>query len=116
EGRPGKKVLDQVAVPDKVEELKHYGMHRHFTDGCSMLLFGGGIRKGYVHGETADERPFKTITEPVYIEQVHQSIYHCLGISPETHYTIEKRPFYTTPDGEGKIIPEILSKDQDEVS
>jgi len=113
EGRPGKKVLDQVHVPDKVEELKHYGMHRHFTDGCSMLLFGGGIRKGYVHGETADERPFKAITEPVYIDQVHQSIYHCLGISPETHYTIEKRPFYTTPDGEGKIIEDLLEKSPD---
>ncbi|MDW3648108.1 MAG: DUF1501 domain-containing protein [Bacteroidia bacterium] len=111
EGRPGKKVLDQVPVPDRVEALKHYGMHRHFTDGCSMLLFGGGSRKGYVHGETADERPFKAITEPVYIDQIHQSIYHCLGISPETHYTIEKRPFYTTPDGEGKIIPELLMKD-----
>lgn len=108
EGRPGEKVKDQVKVPDQVESLKHYGMHRHFTDGCSMLMWGGGIKKGFVYGETADERPFKAITEPVVIDQIHQTIYHALGIPPETHYEIEKRPFYTTPDGEGKVLTGIL--------
>ncbi len=109
EGRPGQTVRDQVKVPDRVEELKHYGMHRHFTDGCSILMWGGGIKKGHIHGETADERPFKAITEPVVIDQVHQTIYHTLGIAPETNYEIEQRPFYTTPDGEGKVLNEILA-------
>lgn len=109
EGRPGLKVKDQVPVPDYVEELKQYGMHRHFTDGCSMLMWGGGIKKGHVHGITADERPFKAITEPVVIDQIHQTIYHALGIEPETNYVIEGRPFYTTPDGEGKVLNEILA-------
>lgn len=109
EGRPGKKVKDQVPVPDKIEELKHYGMHRHFTDGCPILMWGGGVKQGYVHGKTADERPCKAITEPVVIDQVHQTIYHTLGIDPETNYVIEGRPVYTTPDGEGKVVPEILA-------
>lgn len=108
EGRPGVIVRDQVQVPDKIENLKHYGMHRHFTDGCSILMWGGGVKKGYVHGETADERPFKAITEPVVIDQVHQTVYHALGIPPETNYEIEKRPFYTTPDGEGEVLDMIL--------
>lgn len=108
EGRPGQKVKDQVKVPDYVTELKNYGMHRHFTDGCSILMWGGGIKKGHVHGETANERPFKTITKPVVIDQIHQTIYHALGIPPETNYEIEKRPFYTTPDGEGKVLRDIL--------
>src|SRR6058998_2207756 len=30
EGKPEKKVKDQVVVPDKIEDLKNYGMHRHF--------------------------------------------------------------------------------------
>jgi hypothetical protein len=77
-------------------------MHRHFTDGCSMLMFGGGIKKGYVHGKTADERPCKTIEKPIVIDQVHQTIYRALGIPDDAHYVIEKRPFYTTPDGLGK--------------
>jgi len=109
EGRPGQKVKDQVEVPDRVESLRHYGMHRHFTDGCSILMWGGGIKKGHVHGVTADERPFKAITEPVNIDQIHQTIYHTLGIPPETNYEIEKRPFYTTPDGEGTVLQDILS-------
>ncbi|MCB0688709.1 MAG: DUF1501 domain-containing protein [Saprospiraceae bacterium] len=108
EGRPGEKVQDQVEVPDNVEELKHYGMHRHFTDGSSILLWGGGIKKGHVMGETADERPFKAISKPVVIDEVHQTIYHLLGLDPETNYEIEGRPFYTTPDGKGKPILEVL--------
>ena len=109
EGRPGLTVKNQVNVPDKVEALTHYGMHRHFTDGCSILMWGGGIRRGHVFGQTADERPFKAITEPVKIDEIHQTIYHCLGIPPETNYDIEQRPFYTTPDGEGKIIETLLA-------
>ncbi|MFB0946379.1 MAG: DUF1501 domain-containing protein, partial [Spirosomataceae bacterium] len=46
EGRPDFKVKDQVKVPDIITDMKNYGMHRHFTDGCSMLMFGGGIKKG----------------------------------------------------------------------
>ena len=29
-------------------EPKHYGMHRHFTEVSSILMFGGGIRKGFL--------------------------------------------------------------------
>lgn len=102
EGRPGLKVKEQVNQPDIIEDIKNYGMHRHFTDGCSMLMFGGGIKKGNVFGKTADERPCKTIENPIVIDQVHQTIYHALGIAEDAHYVVEKRPFYTTPDGLGK--------------
>ena len=108
EGRPDAKVQEQVNQPTILSELKFYGMHRHFTDGCSILMFGGGIRKGFVYGKTADERPCKTIENPVRIDQIHQTIYHTLGIPEDTQYEVEKRPFYTTPDGKGKPILELL--------
>ncbi len=108
EGRPGEKVKDQVNQPDVIEDEKFYGMHRHFTDGSSILLWGGGIQKGLVYGKTADERPCSSIEKTVIIDQVHQSIYHALGIPPETHYTIEGRPFYTTPDGNGTAVPALF--------
>jgi len=111
EGRPGKKVKDQVKQPDIIEHEKHYGMHRHFTDGSSILLWGGGVKKGLVYGKTADERPCSSIENPVVIDQVHQSVYHALGIHPETHYEIEGRPFYTTPDGKGKPILDLFGKE-----
>ena len=103
EGRPGLKVEEQVNQPDIIQDIKNYGMHRHFTEGGSILMFGGGIKKGNVYGKTADERPCKTIEKPIVIEQVHQTIYHALGIAEDTHYLVEKRPFYTTPDGLGKV-------------
>ena len=109
EGRPGAKVQEQVQQPEILSDLKFYGMHRHFTDGCSILMFGGGIKKGFVYGKTADERPCKTIENPVRIEGIHQTIYHALGIKPDTHYEVEKRPFYSTPDGTGKPVMELLA-------
>ncbi|GAB3167439.1 DUF1501 domain-containing protein [Telluribacter humicola] len=109
EGRPDAKVLEQVNQPDILSDIKFYGMHRHFTDGCSVLMFGGGIKKGFVYGKTADERPCKTIENPVRIDGIHQTIYHALGIPPDTNYEIEKRPFYTTPDGKGKPVMDLLS-------
>ncbi len=109
EGRPDAKVQEQVAQPDILSDVKFYGMHRHFTDGCSMLMFGGGIKKGFVYGKTADERPCKTIENPIKIDQVHQTIYHALGIPEDTQYEVEKRPFYTTPDGKGKAVMDLLS-------
>jgi hypothetical protein len=108
EGRPGQTVKEQVQQPDILSDLKFYGMHRHFTDGCSIVMFGGGVKKGFVYGKTADERPCKSIENPVRIDQIHQTVYHTLGIPEDTQYEIEKRPFYTTPDGKGKPIKEIL--------
>ena len=110
EGRPDAKVKEQVNQPDILNDMKFYGMHRHFTDGCSILMFGGGIKKGFVYGKTADERPCKTIENPIKIDQIHQTIYHALGIPPDTNYVVEKRPFYTTPDGDGKVAKELLIK------
>src|SRR5216110_1809938 len=109
EGKPEKKVKDQVTVPDKIEDLKNYGMHRHFTDAGCVLLFGGGIKKGHLHGKTADERPFKTLEKRVVIEDLHASIFRAVGISPKLSYEIEKRPFYVTRDGEGKPIMDLFA-------
>jgi hypothetical protein len=109
EGKPDNKVKDQVTVPDVISELKHYGMHRHFTDAGSVLIVGGGMKRGYLHGITADERPCKTLEKRVIIEDLHASIYRAVGISPKLSYEIEKRPFYVTRDGLGKPILDLFA-------
>jgi uncharacterized protein (DUF1501 family) len=109
EGKPDKPVKNQVDVPDVIEDLKHYGMHRHFTAAGSVLLFGGGIKRGHVHGQTADERPCKTIKDPVDITSLHATIYRALGIAPNHGYEIEKRPFYVTSDGKGKPVEALFA-------
>jgi hypothetical protein len=108
EGKPDKQVKDQVEVPTVIQDIKHYGMHRHFTDAGCVLLYGGGIKKGHLYGKTADERPCKTIENRVVIEDLHATIFRALGI-PATHaYEVEKRPFYVTRDGLGKPIKELF--------
>lgn len=109
EGKPDKTVKDQVTVPDIITEMKHYGMHRHFTDAGSVLMFGGGFKPGHLHGKTAEERPCKTIEKRVVIEDLHASIFRALGISPRLSYEIEKRPFYVTRDGVGQPILELFA-------
>jgi Protein of unknown function (DUF1501) len=109
EGKPDKKVKDQVEVPDTITEPKHYGMHRHFTDAGCVLLFGGGIKRGHLHGTTADERPCRTLTDRVVIEDLHATIYRALGISSRLAYEIERRPFYVTRDGQGKAINSLFT-------
>ena len=109
EGKPDNRIRNQVKVPDKIDELKFYGMHRHFTDAGCVLLFGGGIKRGHLHGETAEERPCKTIKDRVVIEDLHATIYRAMGISPRQAYEIEQRPFYVTKDGKGKPIESLFA-------
>jgi hypothetical protein len=109
EGKPGQEVKNQVDQPDIMTEPKHYGMHRHFTEAGSVLMFGGGAPRGKVYGQTADERPCRIIKNPVTIDDLHATIYTALGIAPDTSYEVEKRPFYVTKDGKGKAIPELLA-------
>jgi hypothetical protein len=108
EGKPGNQVKDQVEVPDVVNELKYYGMHRHFTDAGCVLMFGGGMKRGFLYGKTADERPCKTIENPVKIEELHATIYRALGIPANHGYEVERRPFYVTKDGVGEPIEELF--------
>ena len=109
EGKPGKTVKDQVKVPDRMTELKHYGMHRHFTEAGSVLMFGGGVKKGFLYGKTADERPCSIVENPVTIDDLHATIYHLMGIPANMSYMVEKRPFFVTPDGKGKPVLDLIA-------
>jgi len=111
EGRPERIVEECTSIqqPDIITDHRHYGMHRHFTAASSVLLFGGGAKKGAVYGKTADERPCIAIEKPVIVEDLHATIFRALGIPPDLAYEIEKRPFYVTKDGKGKPITELLA-------
>jgi hypothetical protein len=108
EGKPDKPVKDQVVVPTSISLPKHYGMHRHFTDAGSVLIFGGGVRRGFLYGRTADERPCKTVENPVGIENLHATLYRAMGIPADLAYESEKRPVHVTRDGKGQAIRELF--------
>jgi uncharacterized protein (DUF1501 family) len=110
EGKPGSTAFDQATEKvDEISEMKHYGLHRHFTGGSSVLMFGGGMKKGYVHGATAPERPLLAIEDPVSIEDLHATIMTAMGISPRMGYEIEGRPFYVTSDGKGESVDALFA-------
>ncbi|MES2924399.1 MAG: DUF1501 domain-containing protein [Verrucomicrobiota bacterium] len=110
EGVPGSVATDQATVKSDTLELpSHYGLHRHFTGGTSVVMFGGGMRKGFLYGSTADERPLVATKNPVSISDLHATIFTAMGISPEMMYEVERRPFYATEDGKGKAVREVFA-------
>lgn len=110
EGVPGSTAVDQATVKsDTLEEPKHYGLHRHFTGGTSVVLFGGGMKRAFVYGATADERPLIAVKNPVSISDLHATIYTAMGISPQTAFDVEHRPFYVTQDGKGQAVRDIFA-------
>jgi hypothetical protein len=110
EGRPGSTARDQSRAPaDVMREMRQYGMHRHFTLNGSVLLFGGGMKRGHVHGATADERPLVTVRDPVTVSDLHATIHSALGIAPDTSLDVERRPFYVTEDGKGRAVESLFA-------
>jgi hypothetical protein len=110
EGVPGSNAKDQSrARTDKLGEMKHYGLHRHFTGGTSVAMFGGGVKKGFLYGKTADERPLLAVENPVSVEDLHATIFTAMGISPTQAYNVEQRPFFATKDGTGKAVTDIFA-------
>jgi len=110
EGQPGSKAKDQTTENvDAFQELKHYGLHRHFTGGSSVVMFGGGMKRGFVYGKTNPERPCIAIENPVSVSDLHATIFTAMGISPKTAFDVEKRPFYATEDGKGTAIMPLFA-------
>ncbi|MFM8951768.1 MAG: DUF1501 domain-containing protein [Planctomycetaceae bacterium] len=111
EGKPGgADAGDQASSPkDFLQKPEHYGQHRHFTGGSTVVMFGGGTKRGFVYGKTADERPCVAIEHPVTITDLHATLFTAMGVSPKTVYEIEGRPFYATEDGKGAAVDAVFA-------
>lgn len=110
EGVPGSEAKDQTTFKvDKLEEMKHYGLHRHFTGASSVLLFGGGMKRGLLYGESAPERPCIATKNPVSVGDLHATLYTAMGINPATAFDVERRPFYATEDGKGVAVKDLFA-------
>jgi hypothetical protein len=75
-GEFGRTIYSQGALTET-----NYGRDHH--PRCfSLWLAGGGIKGGYVHGET-DEMSYNIVKDPVHIRDLHATILHALGIDHE---------------------------------
>jgi hypothetical protein len=111
EGKPERFVQEDSSIkqPEFISESNHYGMHRHFTGAQTVLMFGGGMKRGVVHGRTADERPMRVVEKPVPVIDLHATILRATGIPPDLAYEVDKRPVYVTKDGKGKPVVELFA-------
>jgi hypothetical protein len=89
--------------------LEKLGQGRdHNTPGFTVLLAGGGIKGGTIHGAT-DEFGFKAVEKRTHVHDLHATMLHCLGFDhTKLTYRHAGRDFRLT-DVHGTVIPEILA-------
>jgi hypothetical protein len=85
----------------------NYGRDHHprcFT----VWLAGGGIKRGFAHGET-DDFSYNIVRDPVHVHDLNATILHCLGID-HTRLTFKfQGRDYRLTDVHGRVVKEILA-------
>jgi hypothetical protein len=83
------------------------GRDHHHT-AFSMLLAGGGVRGGMVHG-ASDEMGMNAIDKPVHVHDLHATLLHLVGLDHEKlTYRYAGRDFRLT-DVYGRVVKEIIA-------
>ena len=83
------------------------GRDHHHT-AFSMLLAGGGVRGGCVHG-ASDELGMNAVDSPVHVHDLHATILHLLGLDHERlTYRWAGRDFRLT-DVFGRVVHDIIA-------
>ncbi|MBI5689375.1 MAG: DUF1501 domain-containing protein [Verrucomicrobia bacterium] len=80
----------------------------HFPDAFTVLLAGGGVKRGLCYGET-DELGFSVTRDKVHVHDLQATILHLLGFDHErlTH-RFQGRDFRLT-DVHGRVVHDILT-------
>jgi hypothetical protein len=80
----------------------------HNPSGFTVWLAGGGVKPGFIHGET-DEFGHHAIKDKVHMHDLHATILHLLGLDHERlTYNYNGRPFRLT-DVAGQVVKEIIA-------
>ena len=77
----------------------------HWGGCCSLLLAGGGIKRGYVHG-SSDRNGAYPASDPIGPWDLYATIMQCCGVDPETTiHDTQGRPHRVC---EGAVIDSVL--------
>ena len=80
----------------------------HNSLGYSILLAGGGVKGGYVHGAT-DEFGYKAVDKPVHPHDLNATLLHLMGLDhTRLTYFYSGRHFRLT-DVHGELVRDILA-------
>ena len=77
----------------------------HWGGCCSLLVAGGGVKRGYVHG-SSDKIGAYPATDPIGPWDLYATIMHCCGVDP--HTTIHDNQGRPHQLCEGSVIESIL--------
>lgn len=80
----------------------------HNPFGWSLMMAGGGVKGGHVHGRT-DDFGYNAIEGRVHVHDFHATILHLLGLDHERlTYTHAGRPYRLT-DVYGNVVNDIIA-------
>ncbi|NRA74886.1 MAG: DUF1501 domain-containing protein [Planctomycetes bacterium] len=97
----------RTAMNEERNGSKYLGRDHH-PDCYSMWMAGGGVKKGYVHGET-DQLGYRISKDPVGVHDLQATILHLMGIDHlQLTYPYQGRDFRLT-DVHGKLVPAIIA-------
>src|SRR4051812_11491169 len=91
----------------RTAESKNLGRD-HYPDCFSILLAGGGIKRGFQYGET-DELGFSVVSNKVHVHDLQATIMHLLGFNHEKlTFRFQGRDYRLT-DVHGEVVKDILA-------
>jgi len=80
----------------------------HHNRAFTMMLAGGGVKGGHVHGAT-DDFGFNIVENPVHVHDLNATLLHTLGFDHERlTYRFQGRDFRLT-DVHGHVVKDILA-------
>lgn len=78
----------------------------HWPQCYSVLLAGGGVKRGYVHG-TSDKQAAYPDKDPVQLDDLIATVFELLGIDPQTELRDKlNRPL---PVSAGRIVTNVIA-------
>jgi hypothetical protein len=80
----------------------------HWPKVFSVVLAGGGIKKGVVYGNS-DATATEPEDDPLTVEDLSTTVYHCLGINADKELMAPGNRPIEICDG-GKIVKELLAE------
>jgi hypothetical protein len=80
----------------------------HHIEATTMWLAGGGVKSGYILGET-DELGFSPVADRVHVHDLHATILHLLGLDHKRlTFRFQGRDFRLT-DVHGELVTKLLA-------
>jgi hypothetical protein len=89
-------------------EVREKTGRNHHIDAFTMWFAGGGVKQGYVLGET-DELGFNAVQDKAHVHDLHATILHLLGLEhTNLTFRFQGRDFRLT-DVEGEILHKMIA-------